>query len=134
LLPVYLILAIMGWFDVPLSMSTLLIGGIVIGVAVDDTIHFMHKFGRHYQVSGDVTLAVQETLSRTGLAILSTSIALIGSFAVYNFGAIEGIRQMGYLVDIAIAIALVADIVLAPALLVVTAKFLYPSGTAESSE
>ncbi len=134
LLPVYLILAIMGWFDIPLSMSTLLIGGIVIGVAVDDTIHFMHQFGREYQRTGDVTKSVHETLSRTGLAILSTSIALIGSFGVYNFGAITGIRQMGYLVDIAIAIALIADLVLAPALLVVTAKFLYPSKTGESSK
>ena len=62
LAPVFLTLGVMGWLDIPLDMSTLLIGGIIIGVAVDDTIHFMHGFKRRYAATGDPYRAVRETL------------------------------------------------------------------------
>ena len=53
LAPILLTLGIMGWLGVRLDMFTLLIGSIAIGLAVDDTIHFMHGFRRSYERSGD---------------------------------------------------------------------------------
>ena len=76
LIPIYLVLGLMGWADIPIDVSTLLIGGIVLGLAVDDTIHFMHKFNRYYEDTGDARWAVHETLATTGSALLFTSLIL----------------------------------------------------------
>ena len=54
LLPLVMILGIMGWMDIPLDMSTVLIGSIAIGLVVDDTIHFMHNFRRDFEELGSV--------------------------------------------------------------------------------
>jgi predicted RND superfamily exporter protein len=60
-------------------LTILLIGGVVIGLAVDDTIHFMYKFNRYFEESGDARWAVHETLVTTGSALLFTSLVLGGT-------------------------------------------------------
>ncbi|MGY8739029.1 MAG: hypothetical protein ACKVIW_16100, partial [bacterium] len=61
LFPVVAVLAVLGWGQIPIDMTTMLIGAMVIGIAVDDTIHFMHKFHRYFEETGDIELAVTET-------------------------------------------------------------------------
>ena len=117
LIPIYLTLALMGWLDIPLDMSTLLIGGIVLGVAVDDTIHFMHKFNRYYQDCGDPAEAVRRTLETTGTALLFTSIVLCTGFAVFTTTHMVNTTWFGLLTAFATAVAFLADVVVAPALM-----------------
>lgn len=70
LAPVIFTLGVMGWTEIPLDMFTLMIGTIVMGLAVDDTIHFMHNFWREYDARGNVDAAVAHTLRGTGQAML----------------------------------------------------------------
>ncbi|MCH7479060.1 MAG: MMPL family transporter, partial [SAR324 cluster bacterium] len=67
---------IMGFADIPLDASTLLIGSIALGLAVDDTIHFFHNFRRYYGKTQDVGQAVRETLTGSGRAMLFTTMVL----------------------------------------------------------
>jgi predicted RND superfamily exporter protein len=117
LIPVYLVIGFMGFSDIPLDMTTLLIGGVVIGLAVDDTIHFMHKFNRYYEDTGDPASAVHQTLITTGSALLFTSLVLSLGFGVFIAAYMVNISWFGVLSSFAVVVAFLADITLAPALM-----------------
>ena len=118
LIPVYFTLALMGWLDIPLDASTLLIGGVVLGVAVDDTIHFMHKFNRYEHESGDAVLAVRQTLATTGAALLFTSLVLFFGFGVFATTYLVNTQWFGMLAAFATVVAFLADVLIASALMV----------------
>jgi predicted RND superfamily exporter protein len=122
LVPIYLVLALMGFADIPLDASTLLIGGVIIGLAVDDTIHFMHKFGRYYEDSGDPVFAVHETLATTGSALLFTSLVLSMGFAVFLGAYMLNTAWFGLLACVGTVTAFVADVLLGPALMVLVTR------------
>jgi predicted RND superfamily exporter protein len=119
LIPVIACLALMGWLGIRLDGSTLLVGAIVLGLAVDDTIHFMHKFSSYYKVSGDVESAITETLRTTGLAMLFTSITIGLGFSSFAFAHMVNAQAIGLLVAFAAAVAFAADVLVAPALVAV---------------
>jgi predicted RND superfamily exporter protein len=122
LIPVYLVLCLMGWADIPMDVSTLLIGGIVLGLAVDDTIHFMHKFNRYYTESGDAPSAIHKTLATTGSALLLTSLVLALGFSVFAFSYLNNGIWFGILTSFATVVAFLADVFVAPALLVLVTR------------
>ena len=95
-----------------------MIGAIILGVAVDDTIHFMHGFRREYGRSGDAEAAVRRTLESTGRAMLFTSIILSAGFFIYVFATMGNLFNFGVFGAFAIAGAFIADVLLAPALMV----------------
>ena len=109
----------MGWLGIPRRhVSTLLIGTIAIGLAVDDTIHFMHKFNRYYEECGDASEAVRRTFATTGTALLVTTLVLAASFYVFLFGQYYGMVYLGLLTGTAVLVAFLADVLVAPALMV----------------
>jgi predicted RND superfamily exporter protein len=118
LTPILLTLGLMGWLDVPLDMSTTLIGGIIIGLAVDDTIHFMDRFNRYFEQTRDAQRAVRETLETTGTAMLFTSVVLTSGFLVFSFAYMQNVAEFGLLCAFATLAAFIADVTLAPALMV----------------
>ena len=126
LAPLVLTLGIMGWAGIPLEIFTLLIGSIALGLAVDDTVHFMHNFRRYYERSGDVAWAVRETLSTTGEALLFTSIVLSCGFFIYMFANMSNLVYFGMLTGLTIIFAFLADLLLAPALMKELAPSLMP--------
>jgi len=122
LAPIIIILGIMGVFKIPMDAFTLLIGSIAIGLAVDDTIHFMHNFRRYYEETGDPKESVRRTLASTGQALLFTSLVLSGGFFIYMFASMTNLFYFGLLTGITIIIAFLADVILAPALMVLIAR------------
>jgi predicted RND superfamily exporter protein len=122
LIPVYLVLALMGWTGIPLDMSTLLIGGVLLGLAVDDTIHFMHKFNRYLEEYGDATRAVHETMATTGNALLFTSMILSCGFLVFCASYLNNTYWFGLLISFSAAVAFLADVTVAPALMVLLTR------------
>ena len=120
--PIIITLGIMGWLGVPLDMFTMLIGSIAIGLAVDDTIHFMHNYRRYHHNTGSVEIAVKETLLGTGRAMLVTSIVLALGFFIYMFSTMQNLFNFGWLTGTAIILALLADTFLAAALMRVLDK------------
>ena len=122
LVPIILGLLIMAIGDMPLDIFTLLIGSIAIGLAVDDTIHFMHNFKRYYLESNDVLQAMEQTFFTTGKAMLITSIVLSLGFFSYMAAYMSSVQNFGILTGSIIIFALLSDLILAPALMVVAAK------------
>ena len=118
LTPILLGVSLMYIFNFPLDMFTLLIGSIAIGLAVDDTIHFMHNFKRYYFELKDTKRAVEETFYTTGKAMVITSIVLSLGFYAYIFGNMESVQNFGFITGSVIIFALIADLFLAPALMV----------------
>jgi len=122
LAPILLMMGIIGAFNFPMDMFTMMVASIAIGLAVDDTIHFMHNFRRYYEASGDPHQAVYETLNTTGRAMLVTTIVLSTGFFIYMFASLNNIIRFGFLTGITLIAALLSDYFLAPALMVMVNK------------
>jgi predicted RND superfamily exporter protein len=119
LTPIIVTLGLMGWARIPLDVFTLVVGCIAIGLAVDDTIHFMHNFERYFRASGDARRAIHDTLQTTGRAMLFTTLVLAAGFFIFMLSSMRPLTEFGLLIGFAIVVAFLADVLLAPALLVV---------------
>ncbi len=115
--PILMMSTVMVIFDMPLDMFTMLIGAIAIGLAVDDTVHFMHNFRRYELIHNDVDKAVKLTLLTTGRAMVVTTIVLSFGFFVFMGASMSNIFNFGLLTGIAIIIAVLADFFLVPAIM-----------------
>ena len=115
--PILIMTTIMVIFDMPLDMFTMLIGAIAIGLAVDDTVHFMHNFRRYELIHNDVDKAVRLTLLTTGRAMVVTTIVLAFGFFVFMGASMSNIFNFGLLTGIAIVVAVLADFFLVPAIM-----------------
>jgi len=120
--PILVMTSVMVIFDMPLDMFTMLIGAIAIGLAVDDTVHFMHNFKRYEEKYNDVNKAIQLTLLTTGRAMIVTTIVLTLGFFVFMGASMSNIFNFGLLTGIAIIVALISDFFLVPALMKVMIK------------
>lgn len=119
LAPIIFTLGVMSWLGMPLDMFTMLMGSIAIGLAVDDTIHFMHNFQRYFREGNDVQQAIEKTLNTAGRAMLVTSVVLSLGFFIFMFASMNNMYNFGLLTGIAVMTALLADFFLAPALVTV---------------
>ena len=120
--PILIMLGVMGALSFPMDAFTMMVGSIAIGLAVDDTIHFMHNFRRYYEEKGDPVWAVQETLHTTGRAMLVTTVVLSIGFFIFMFADMKNIFNFGFLTGITIIMALLSDYFIAPALMVLANK------------
>ncbi|MCG8316601.1 MAG: MMPL family transporter [Pseudomonadales bacterium] len=122
LLPIVLVMGIMYWAGVPLDMFTMLIGSIAIGLCVDDTVHFMHHFRRYLAKGCSVEESIRNTLHTSGRAMLVTSLVLCSGFIIMIFSAMNNLTNFGIYTGLIVALALMADFLLAPALMVLFVK------------
>ena len=120
--PIIFALGVMGWLDLPMNFSTMMVASIAIGLAVDDNIHFFHIFKKNMEVEQDVSVAIQKTFETTGRAIFLTTVILSLGFIVFLAATLNNFHDFGLLTVIAIITALLADLFIAPALLVVSRK------------
>ncbi len=122
LAPVIVVLGTMGWTGLPVDGLTMMVGAIVIGLAVDDTIHFMHNFRRYHDQTGDARLAIHHTLATTGRALLVTSLVLAGGFFTFAGAYMKSVQVFGLLSGTAVLVAFLANVVLAPSLMVLATR------------
>lgn len=117
LIPILLNFGLMGYLGVPLNPGTAMVAAIAIGVAVDDTIHLMTRFGTESKRHVDEADAVRATVRGEAVPIVSTSIALalgFGALALSNFSIVA---QFGLLAATTMIYAAVADLLIMPILL-----------------
>ncbi|MEW5945425.1 MAG: MMPL family transporter [bacterium] len=119
LVPVGVTLGMMGWAGIPLDVATSTIGCIAIGIAVDDTIHYLSRHGREYRARGDHEEAMRATLRTTGRAIVTTSIVLFCGFAILLFSRFVPIFYFGMLTGFTMLTALLGDLFLLPSMLLI---------------
>jgi len=117
LLPIIMIVGLMGWLGIPLDLGTVLIGSITIGLVVDDTIHFFHHFGKHFDQLGDPVQATANTLKTVGRAMMVTSFVLAGGFLCNMLSVLTVNKNMGILISATVLVALFTEFLLSPAIL-----------------
>lgn len=118
LMPIVMIGGVMGFAQIPIDMNNLLIASISIGVAVDDTIHLLHHWRINMQRNGgDVEDALRRAMRHSGRAMVSTSLILLIGFSVYLGAQMYNIQRFGFLVGLTALMALLIDLIFAPALL-----------------
>ena len=110
------ILGLMGWLGVALDFMTITIAAIAMGIAVDDTIHYLHRY-QDEAANGGATEAVQATHLSVGQALLYTTLIICTGFAMLGFSDFVPSVLFGLLTALAIALALLTDLLLLPALL-----------------
>ena len=120
LIPILAALASMVVVGIELDMFTILGACIAIGLAVDDSIHFILGFRRHLEMTGDPEIAVEMTMESTGRALLFTSVVLVAGFGVLGFSSMANLGYLGMTTAFAIGLAFVLDVTVTPALLVLT--------------
>ena len=116
-LPILAGLGVMGMLDLPLDAMSILVGSIAIGLAFDNTVHFMHNFRRNQQINQDIKIAVEKTLTSTGRAMLLTTIVLSAGFFIFTFSSMNNLISFGLITGMTIIFALLGDILLAPAMM-----------------
>ncbi len=121
LLPIFIVMGFMGTFGFVIDLVALMIGSIAIGLVVDDTMHFMYNYRRYYEMEKNPHIAVQETLLSTGRALLITSLVLTAGFFVMLFTPLHNTIKFGFFTGIVILVALLADFIVAPALMTAVA-------------
>ncbi|NHN38211.1 MMPL family transporter [Pseudomaricurvus alcaniphilus] len=119
LLPALVAFGIWGLLVGQVGMALSVVAALTLGIVVDDTVHIISRYLHARRLLGyDARAAVRYTFARVGKALVITSIALAGGFAVLGFSSFEINAGMGSLTALAIALALLLDLTLLPAVLV----------------
>jgi hypothetical protein len=118
LLPLLTTAALMGYIGIPIKPSTILIFSIAFGISVDDTIHFLAKYRQELKIHKiGIKKAVLLALRETGVSMIYTSTILFFGFGVFTVSSFGGTVALGYLVSFTLTMAILADLVLLPSLL-----------------
>lgn len=125
LIPLIVTAAIMGIVGIPIKPSTILVFSIAFGISVDDTIHFLAKYrqelaGNNWDIRSSVIKAIRET----GVSMIYTSIILFFGFSIFIASNFGGTQALGVLVSVTLFMAMLANLVLLPALLLTLEKML----------
>jgi predicted RND superfamily exporter protein len=121
LAPILYMHALMAYLRVPLDGFTLMAGATAMGLAVDDTIHFIHVFRREREHCGDAEEAIRRTMTTTGRANLFAAVVLTSGFFVFLISSMQNLAFFGLLTGFAFLAALVVELLVMPGLLVATA-------------
>ncbi|MBO7352325.1 MAG: MMPL family transporter, partial [Candidatus Methanomethylophilaceae archaeon] len=107
----------MGWSGIPLDMMTATLIPMIIGLSVDDTIHFINHTKLEYDRTGKYHLSIRRTFRVVGVAIVTTTIITCAVFAGFITSECNQLINFGLLAVIGIASALIADLFITPALI-----------------
>ncbi len=121
--PVIIIGGIMGYFGLQLDMMTMIIMPMLLGIAVDDTIHFINQIKYEFELCGNYRQAVIEAFASVGVTLAMTTVILFFSFGAYILSPIQTMRNVGLLGPIGLAAALLADYLITPVLIYYTKPF-----------
>ena len=130
LLAAGMVLGLMGWSGIPLDLMTITIAAITIGIGVDDTIHYIHRFQIDFQQHGNYLETVRTCHGSIGLAMYYTSLTIAVGFSILALSSFIPTIYFGLLTGFAMLVALMSNLTLLPALLLLV-KPLGPEHTEE---
>ncbi len=119
----FFILGIIGIVKIPLDMMTITIAAITIGIAVDNSIHYIYRFKEEYSKINDYKLTLKKCHSTVGVAIFNTSITIVFGFSILVLSNFIPTIYFGIFTGIAMLLAMISVLTLLPALLLVFKPF-----------
>jgi len=120
LYPILILFGLMGLTGVILSVNTSTIASIVLGLAVDDTIHIMHKLSTEVRTTTDQEEALLDCLGTAGKPTFYISLLFFLGFLTFCFSTFVPVQEFGFLSAVTVLVGLASEIVLLPALLATT--------------
>lgn len=126
-IPVVVTLGAMGWVGMSLDVGRAMIAAVLLGIAVDDSIHLLTQYKRHRGSGLEPTGAIRAAVMHVGPAVITTSLALSLGFLTLVASAWQTVSSFGVLVSLSILGALGADIFVLPALICVASKEMHSS-------
>ncbi len=124
-IPLLVTAGAMGYFDIPLKPSTILIFSIAFGITVDATIHFIICFRRELvKMNRSVREAIDHTIKEVGLSMLYSMAAICAGFLIFIFSDFQGTQAMGYLTGLTLFMGMTANLLLLPCFILSFEKYL----------
>lgn len=124
LIPISLVFGIMGWLEIPLDIMTITIAAIALGIAVDDTIHFMHRFDFEFKQShGSYSISINKALNTVGHPMYHTTIIIVIGFSILMLSNLVPTIYFGLLTAVVMISVLIANLLLLPRLLIIFKPF-----------
>ncbi|PSG90352.1 efflux RND transporter permease subunit [Aurantibacter aestuarii] len=117
MLPLAILAILMSWLNIPLDVTTAMITPIMLGIAMDDTIHLVYKYRKTKGNSASPEERMDSAMRYTGSALISTTFALVAGFLIIASSATPSVRDFGLLCAVTVAVALITDLFYLPALL-----------------
>ena len=119
----FLILGIIGLLEIPLDMMTITIAAITIGIAVDNSIHYIYRFKEEFKKINDYNQTVERCHNTVGVAILNTSITIVFGFSILVLSNFIPTIYFGVFTGIAMLLAMISVLTLLPKLILVVKPF-----------
>ena len=117
IIPIGIIFGFMGWFGIPLDIMTITIAAIAMGIGVDDTIHYIHRFKKEFHKDPRYKKDMKRTNRSIGHAMYYTSITVIIGFSILILSNLIPTIYFGLLTMLVMAAALISNLILLPKLL-----------------
>ncbi|MCH7651920.1 MAG: RND family transporter [Nitrospinae bacterium] len=123
ILSVGVVLGLMGWAGIPLDLMTITIAAISVGIAVDNTIHYLHRFRIEYGLDGNYLAAMHRSHGSIGYAMYYTSMTIIIGFSILVLSNFIPSIYFGLLTALAMVVALISALTLLPKLILLLKPF-----------
>jgi len=117
LIPLVITGGVMGWVGVPLKPSTVLVFSVALGIAIDITIRFLVNYKQELHKDKTPAQVVIETIHKTGISIIYTSLVLIAGFVIFCFSSFGGTQALGWLTSLTLVMATLTNLIFLPTLL-----------------
>ncbi len=125
MIPQIITAGLMGYFDIPLKPSTILIFSIAFGISVDDTIHFLSKYRQELKLyNWDIGKSVHAAIKEVGTSMFYTSVVLFFGFSIFIWSDFGGTVALGLLISITLFFAMITNLVVLPSLLLTLEKLI----------
>ena len=119
----FFILGIIGLLGIPLDMMTITIAAITIGIAVDNSIHYIYRFREEFLKNKDYNKTLKICHSTVGVAILNTSITIVFGFSILVFSKFIPTIYFGLFTGLAMLLAMISVLTLLPSLILISKPF-----------
>lgn len=117
-IPLLVTAGVMGWLNIAIKPSTVLVFSIALGIAIDVTIRFLVNFKQELpQHNFDISATVKQTINETGLSIIYTSLILFAGFMIFSFSEFQGTKALGWLTSLTLVMAMITNLTILPAML-----------------
>lgn len=121
--PVLIVGATMGYFNMNLDLITAMVMPMILGIAVDDTIHFTNHIKYYYEIKKDYTDVILQSYREIGKSMIMTTIILCAMFFIFNFSTMTALVRIGILSIVGLSTALIADYTITPVFILITKPF-----------
>ena len=122
-IPIGMVFGFMGWLHIPLDIMTITIAAIAMGIGIDDTVHYIHRFKVEFAKDNRYYFSMHRTSNSIGNALYFTTLVIVIGFSILTLSNLIPTIYFGLLTMLVMVAALISDLILLPKLLLVIKPF-----------